>query len=264
MSENLLETLTAEARQRVTSAAEITPLSRVKSSALSLPIGDFPFEAALRKPGLSFICEVKRASPSKGLIVEDFRPTELAVSYEAAGADAVSVLTEPKRFLGSDEYLKKITETIRLPALRKDFTVSEYQIYEAKLLGAAAVLLICSILPAAELQSAIALAHSLGLSALVETRNETELRAALDGGARIVGINSRDLRSFEVDFEVFSRLRPLIPKGILFVAESGIKSPDDAAALKAVSPDAVLIGEAMSRAADKSAFLASLREAAAF
>jgi len=219
------------------------------------------FEKALAAPGLSFICEVKKASPSKGVIAEDFPYMRIAREYEAAGAAAISVLTEPDYFLGSDQYLREIAADVKIPVLRKDFVVDEYQIYEAKVLGAEAVLLICALLDKETLASYIKTAGELGLSALVEIHGEAEAAEALAAGAGIIGINNRDLNTFGVDLGLSARLRKLIPADILTVAESGVKSPDDVRALKDTGIDAVLIGESLMRAADKKQFLAELKAA---
>ena len=217
------------------------------------------FEEALRQPGLSFICEVKKASPSKGLIAENFPYLEIAKDYEAAGASAISCLTEPYYFQGKDEYLKEIAQQAAIPVLRKDFTVDPYMIYEAKLLGASAVLLICAILKDQELAEYRELAESLGLSALVEAHDEEEVRRALASGAKIVGVNNRDLRTFEVDIHNSIRLRPLVPDTCVFVSESGIRTEEDMRALYENGTDAVLIGETLMRAPDKKAMIARLR-----
>ena len=215
----------------------------------------------MKKDGISFICECKKASPSKGLIAPDFPYLEIAKEYEAAGADCISVLTEPKWFSGSDKYLKEIADTVRIPCLRKDFTVDEYMIYEAKVLGASAVLLICSILTGDTIREYIRLCDELELSALVEAHDETEVDMAVQAGARIIGVNNRNLKDFSVDTENSARLRSLIPKDVLFVSESGVKSAEDIAKLRAVGADAVLIGETLMRAADKKAKLDELRGA---
>lgn len=208
---------------------------------------------------MSFICECKKASPSKGLIEPDFRYLEIAREYEAAGADCISVLTEPKWFLGSDEYLKEITKTVSIPCIRKDFTVDEYQIYQAKTLGAAAVLLICSILSEVQLGEYIKICDSLGISALVEIHNEKEAGMAVRAGARIIGVNNRNLKDFTVDTANSKKLRDLIPDDIIFVSESGVKSTDDIRAIREIGADAVLIGETLMRADDKKAKLDELR-----
>lgn len=208
---------------------------------------------------MSFICECKKASPSKGLIEPDFRYLEIAREYEAAGADCISVLTEPKWFLGSDEYLKEIAKTVSIPCIRKDFTVDEYQIYQAKTLGAAAVLLICSILSDVQLGEYIKICDSLGISALVEIHNEKEAGMAVRAGARIIGVNNRNLKDFTVDTANSKKLSDLIPDDIIFVSESGVKSTDDIRAIREIGADAVLIGETLMRADDKKAKLDELR-----
>lgn len=208
---------------------------------------------------MSFICECKKASPSKGLIEPDFRYLEIAREYEAAGADCISVLTEPKWFLGSDEYLKEIAKTVSIPCIRKDFTVDEYQIYQAKTLGAAAVLLICSILSEEQLGEYIKICDSLGISAIVEIHNEKEAGMAVRAGARIIGVNNRNLKDFTVDTANSKKLRDLIPDDIIFVSESGVKSTDDIRAIREIGADAVLIGETLMRADDKKAKLDELR-----
>ncbi len=224
-----------------------------------MPKGCFAFEKALKTPGLSFICECKKASPSKGIISPDFPYLSIAEEYEAAGADCISVLTEPKWFLGKDEYLREIASAVRIPCLRKDFTVDEYMIFEAKLLGASAVLLICSILTETEIRRFIGICDRLGLSALVEAHDEAEIRMALRAGARMIGVNNRNLKDFSVDTENSRRLRELVPAEVLFVSESGVKTAEDAAKLRGIGADAVLVGETLMRAADKKAKLAELR-----
>ena len=259
MSENILEQLANYARERVNLAKQKISLETLKREAEAIQKGAFEFENALRKPGLSFICECKKASPSKGLIAPDFPYLEIARDYEAAGADCISVLTEPKWFLGRDEYLREIAAAVKIPCLRKDFTVDEYMIYEAKLLGASAVLLICAILDEAKLLDYIALCDSLGLSALVEAHDEREINMAISSGARIIGVNNRNLKDFSVDTENSKRLRALIPGNILFVSESGVKNRDDVAKIRAIGADAVLIGETLMKALDKRAMLDELR-----
>ena len=256
---SILDQLADHARERVAAAKATRPLADIRREALSLPRGDFSFEKALKRPGLSFICECKRASPSRGLIAPEFPWLAIARAYEAAGADAISVLTEPKWFLGSDEYLREIAGTVSLPCLRKDFIVDEYMLYEAKALGASAALLICAILDAGQLCDAIAVCDELGLSALVEAHDEREVETALRAGARLIGINNRNLRDFTVDTGNSRRLRALIPEGVLFVSESGIRDASDVQAARDIGADAVLVGEALMRAKDKRAGLAELR-----
>lgn len=255
----ILEQLAEYAAKRTQKAKQLVSLDEIKQRALSLPKGTFAFENALKTRDISFICECKKASPSKGLIVQDFPYLQIAKDYEAAGADCISVLTEPKWFLGSDEYLKEIAQTVSVPCLRKDFTVEPYMIYEAKLLGAAAVLLICAILDEEQIKTDIGICDELGLSALVEVHDEAEVRMALNAGARIVGVNNRNLKDFSVDTENSRRLRDLIPKDVLFVSESGVGSAQDIERLREIGVDAVLVGEALMRAADKKTKLAELR-----
>lgn len=259
MAENILEQLAAYARTRVEQAKAVRPLADVKAAALAQPKGDFAFEKALTQPGVRFICECKRASPSKGLIAPVFPYLDIAKEYAAAGADAISVLTEPKWFLGSDEYLQQIAAAVPMPCLRKDFTVDEYMIYEAKLLGASAVLLICSLLDTETLHQYLGICDALGLSALVEAHDEQEIASAAAAGARVIGVNNRNLKNFTVDVTNSLALRQKAPPGVLFVAESGITSPSDVSALRAAGVDAILVGEALMRAPDKAAALAALR-----
>lgn len=221
--------------------------------------GRLPFEAALSGPGISFICEVKKASPSKGLIAPDFPYVEIAKEYEAAGADAISVLTEPEFFLGSSQYLEEIHQAVGLPLLRKDFTVDPYQIYEAKTLGSSAVLLICSLLDGSRLKEYIHICEELKLSALVEAHSEEEVSMAAGAGARIIGINNRNLKTFEVDFSHALKLRRLVDTDTVFVAESGIRTAEDIEALAGAKVDAVLIGETLMRAQDKTRALSELK-----
>ena len=255
----ILDELANYARLRVENAKKTTSLDEVKSMALALPKGNFAFEKALKKPDISFICECKKASPSKGIIAPEFPYLTIAQEYEAAGADCISVLTEPKWFLGADAYLKEITEQVQLPCIRKDFTVDEYMIYEAKLLGAQAVLLICSILSQDEIARYIDICDTLGISALVETHDEAEMKMALDAKARMIGVNNRNLKDFSVNTDNSRRLREMVPSDIIFVSESGVQTAEDVNTLRKIGADAVLIGETLMRAEDKSAKLAQLR-----
>lgn len=257
----ILEQLADHARQRTEQAKRVLPPEEIRHQALSLPKEDFPFQQALKKPGVSFICECKKASPSKGLIAPNFPYLEIAKEYEAAGADCISVLTEPKWFLGNDEYLKKIAEAVLIPCLRKDFTVDEYQIYQAKVLGASAVLLICSVLTEDQMKDYIRICDELGLSALVEVHDEQEVQMAINAGARIIGVNNRNLKDFSVDTDNSRRLRELIPPNVRFVSESGVRTAEDVETLRKIGADAVLIGETLMRASDKRAKLAELRGA---
>lgn len=256
---SILDQLADYARYRTKQAKKTVSLPEIRERALSMPKGGFSFERALQQPGLSFICECKKASPSKGLIAPDFPYLQIAKEYEAAGADCISVLTEPKWFLGNDAYLREIAQEVSIPCLRKDFTVDEYMIYEAKLLGASAVLLICAILSEAQMREYLAVCETLGLSALVEAHDEAEAEKALSAGARMIGVNNRNLKDFTVDTENSRRLRSMIPKGTLFVSESGISGPEDVERLVQIGADAVLVGEALMRAPDKSKMLSELR-----
>ena len=256
---SILDELADYARVRTEEAKKKISSEEMRRRAELLPKGDFPFEQALKKEGISFICECKKASPSKGLIAPDFPYLEIAKAYETAGADAISVLTEPKWFLGSDQYLREIAAEVSIPCLRKDFTVDPYMIYEAKVLGASAVLLICSILSEEQLKEYREIADTLGLSALVEAHDEEEIRMALRSGARIIGVNNRNLKDFSVDTENSRRLREMVPSDVLFVSESGVRTPEDVAKLREIGVDAVLIGETLMRADDKKAKLAELR-----
>ena len=255
----ILDKLAASAKARCEAAKGKIPPEEIRRLAENIPKCDFGFEKALKKPGMSFICECKRASPSKGLIAPEFPYLDIARDYEAAGADCVSVLTEPEWFLGSDRYLEEIAHTVGIPCLRKDFTVDEYMIYEAKLLGASAVLLICSILDAEQLKEYIGVADSLGLSSLVEAHDEREIAAAVGAGARVIGVNNRNLKDFTVDTGNSGKLRSLVPDDIVFVSESGVSDAGDAKRLYDAHVDAVLIGEALMRASDRKAKLAELR-----
>ncbi len=255
----ILDRLAEYAGERVMLAKQKFSSEELKAKALALPHGEFAFEKALKKDDIAFICECKKASPSKGVIAGDFPYLQIAKEYESAGADCISVLTEPKWFLGSGSYLQEIAAAVHIPCLRKDFTVDEYMIYEARCLGAAAVLLICSILSEEQIKSYIKICDTLGLSALVEAHDEAEVNTALRCGARIVGVNNRNLKDFSVDTNNSRRLRKLIPKDVLFVSESGVKTPQDVQILREAGADAVLIGEALMKSADKRRKLNKLR-----
>ncbi len=257
----ILDKIAAKTKIRLEELKAVKPYEAVKTAALALPPGggDFAFENALKTADMAFICEVKKASPSKGIIAEHFPYAEIARQYESAGANAISVLTEPHFFLGSDEYLKEIKQTVKLPVLRKDFTIDPYQIYEAKLLGADAVLLICALLDTMQLREYIKTAHSLGLSSLVEAHDEKEIHSALEAGARVIGVNNRNLKTFEVDITTSARLRELVPSDRVFVSESGIKTAGDIAELRRNGTDAVLIGETLMRSGNIPEELSRLR-----
>lgn len=270
----ILDQLADYARYRVEKAKEKKPLELIREEALAASRQTAPgpgtsapdfrepfrFEKALAADGdIHFICECKKASPSKGLIAPDFPYLEIARQYEEAGASAISVLTEPKWFLGSPEYLREIAEEVKVPCLRKDFTVDPYMIYEAKLLGASAVLLICAILDTGTLAKYLEAADSLGLSAIVEAHDETEVASAVSAGARIIGVNNRNLKDFTVDIHNSIRLRSCAPTGTIFVAESGIRTPEDVETLRQNGVNAVLIGEQLMRAGSPKEELNRLR-----
>ncbi len=234
-------------------------LSKVMDQAFAVSGTDFAFEKKLKEKGMSFICECKKASPSKGVIAEDFPYLDIARSYEKAGASCISVLTEPKWFMGSLDYLEDIASEVSIPVLRKDFTIDEYMIYEARARKASAVLLICSILDSNTLGKYIRLCDELGLTALVEAHDKNECDMALGEGARVIGVNNRNLRDFTVDPSNCLRLREYIGDQALFIAESGVKSREDIVLLEKEKVDAVLIGESMMRAEDKTKFLNDLK-----
>lgn len=255
----ILEQLADHARERTENAKKTYPLEKLREQALSLPQLNFAFEKAIRKKELSFICECKKASPSRGIIAHNFPYLQIAKEYEAAGADCISVLTEPKWFLGNKEYLHQIASTVSIPCLRKDFTVDEYMIYESRILGASAVLLICSILSERQIGEYIQICDAMGISALVEAHDKQEIAMAVHVGARLIGVNNRNLRDFTVDTENSFRFREMIPRDILFVSESGIRNAQDVEKLRQVGADAVLIGETLMRAENKAAKLTELR-----
>ena len=258
-TETILDKLADYAKERTALAKQNISAEDIKKRAFAIQKDDFSFEKALKKPGLSFICECKKASPSKGLIAEDFPYLQIAKEYEAAGADCISVLTEPKWFLGKNEFLREISSNVSIPCLRKDFTVDEYMIYEARTLGARAILLICSILSEEQIKEYLGICDELGISAIVETHDEEEVRMALNANARIIGVNNRNLKDFTVDSNNSTNLRKLIPEDRIFISESGIKNADDVANAAASGADAVLIGETLMRAADKKAALNELK-----
>lgn len=255
----ILDELSGYAKERVQNAMQSISRQKIQAKALASPKGKFSFENALKKEGLSFICECKKASPSKGLISPNFPYLQIAREYELAGADCISVLTEPKWFLGNDRYLFDIAAEVSIPCLRKDFIVDDYMIYEAKLLKASAVLLICSILTGEQLKDYLAVCKTLGLSALVEVHNEKEIEMALNAKAKIIGVNNRNLKDFSVDTNNSSMLRKMIPNDVLFVSESGVKTAEDVQNIRNIGADAVLIGETLMRAFDKKAKLNELK-----
>jgi indole-3-glycerol phosphate synthase len=257
---NILQEIAERTRERVEARKKVLPPQKLMEIARSIGyVGGFHFEKALRSKDIAFICEIKRASPSKGIIADEFPYLEVAKDYEAAGAAAISVLTEPYYFKGDDRYLREIADTVTVPLLRKDFTVDRYMLYEAKVFGASAVLLICAVLDQKTLADYIGIAHSLGLSALVETHTEAEVEMALAAGARIVGVNNRNLITFEVDITLSERLRKMLPREIIFVSESGVRTAKDIERLRQIGVDAVLVGETLMRSLDKKKALAELR-----
>lgn len=262
---NILEEIAQKTRQRIEEEKKKVPLEMLKDQIKKNETegkyaGRPTFLKNLKKDGISFICEVKKASPSKGLIASDFPYVDIAREYEESGASAISCLTEPYYFQGSDKYLEEIAAEVHIPILKKDFTVDEYMIYQAKAYGASAVLLICAILDDRELKNYLTLAENLGLDALVEAHDDEEVARALRAGAKIIGVNNRDLRTFRVDMNNSIRLRRLAPPDIVFVSESGIRTSEDIKILYENQVDAVLIGETLMRSEDKKAMLENLGE----
>ncbi|MDE7266817.1 MAG: indole-3-glycerol phosphate synthase TrpC [Lachnospiraceae bacterium] len=259
----ILDDLAKATRERVEKKKKEVPFDAVKEKALQLAKSEgafaFPFEKAIQKEGMSFICEVKKASPSKGIIAEDFPYLDIARDYENAGADCISVLTETDYFKGDDRFLREINDAVSIPTIRKDFIIDPYMIYEAKCLGASCVLLIAALLDTDTIREYKAVCDELGLSALVEAHDEKELESAVKAGARMIGVNNRDLKTFTVDINNSIRLRNLVPRELLFVAESGIQTAEDIEALRQAGVDGVLIGETLMRSSDKKAMLDELK-----
>jgi indole-3-glycerol phosphate synthase len=257
---NILGTIADYARIRVEMDKTQQSLDELKELCKAqLPADGQAFELALKKPGMSFICEIKRASPSKGIISKSFPYLAIAREYEMAGTDCISCLTEPKWFLGSDEIFREIRSRVTLPMLRKDFVVDDYQLYQARLMGANAVLLICAILDSVQLEHGLQTCSELGLAAVIEAHDAGEIAMAVSAGARIIGVNNRDLKDFSIDIGNSGRLRSLVPDDVIYIAESGIRTAEDVQALRQVGVDAVLIGETLMRAEDKKKMLSSLR-----
>ena len=256
----ILDEIVAKTKIRITERKKEKSLDTVIEEALQKEVDNiFPFEKALKNEDIAFICEVKKASPSKGIISEDFPYLDIAKEYEEAGADAISVLTEPFYFEGKDIFLEEIAKKVKIPVLRKDFVIDEYMIYEAKALGASAVLLICSILEEDILLKYIKLANSLGISALVEAHDESEIKRAISCGARIIGVNNRNLKNFTVDINNSANLRKFVPEEIIFISESGIKTLEDIKRLREFNVNGVLIGETLMRCENKKKALDKLR-----
>jgi indole-3-glycerol phosphate synthase len=257
---NILDKLAGMSRERVRAEQEKIPEAEMCSRAEALGPGNGEaFLSALRKPGISMICEIKKASPSKGLISPDFPYMRIAGDYERAGADCISCLTEPEYFLGSDGIFREIRGAVSLPMLRKDFTVSPYQLDQARVMGADAVLLIVSLLDGKTLEKYLERCGKLGIAALVETHDGEEIRTAVSAGARIIGVNNRNLKDFSVDFENAARLRDRIPADCVYVAESGVRTPEDVQRLREIGADAALVGETLMRAEDPAAMLRALK-----
>lgn len=255
----ILTKLADSTRNRVEREKKQIPLEMVKEQALAMKKGDFSFEKVIAEGDISFICEVKRASPSKGMLVEEFPYVQIAKDYEEAGASCISVLTEPDYFKGDKQYLKEISENVTVPLIRKDFIIDEYMIYDAKIHGASCVLLICSLLDKETMEKYIEICDNLGMSALVEAHDEEEIQKAVEAGARMIGVNNRDLKTFTVDIGNSERLRKLVPDNILFIAESGIKTNADINRLRKAKVNGVLIGETFMKAENKKEMLQKLR-----
>ena len=255
----ILDTIVEATKVRVAQEKQVETPEAVKAAALALPSDTgFPFEAALRQQDFNFICEVKKASPSKGIIADHFPYLDIAKEYEVAGAAAISVLTEPDFFKGDKKYLQEIASTVKIPVLRKDFIIDEYQIYQAKIWGASAILLICACLDVPTLTKFRELADSLGLSSLVETHDEHEVQMAIDCGARIIGVNNRNLKDFTVDVQNSVRLRNLVQDEVIFVSESGLETPEDIQVLRDNNIGVALMGETFMRSPNKIEKLAYL------
>ncbi len=259
----ILDTIAEYARERVSRDKRIISFPEIRrlSEEQGRSCGQ-RFYDVIGKPGMRFICEVKKASPSKGIIDPEFDYKKIAQDYAASGADAISCLTEPKWFLGSDEIFREIRMETDIPMLRKDFVVDEYQLYQARLIGADCILLICALLDTETIRHYLDICEELGLAALVETHDEAEICSAVKACARMIGVNNRNLKDFSVDLDNVSRLRSLIPADRLYVAESGVKTPDDVKKLSDAGADAILVGEALMRSEDKGAYLKAMREAA--
>lgn len=261
---NILDKICEATKERIEKEKQKISLVEVRKNAESIKNiekeKDFNFEKAIgKKEKINFICEIKKASPSKGIIAEDFNYIEIAKDYQKAGADAISCLTEPHYFLGSDEYLKAVKETVNIPVLRKDFIIDEYMIYKSKNIKADAILLIAAVLDKYKLKDYFDIANDLGLSSLFEIHNEEELEKVLNLNPRIIGVNNRDLKTFEVDINNSVRLRKLIPNNIIFVSESGIKCREDIKTLEENKTNAVLIGESLMTKKDKEKEIKKLR-----
>ena len=258
----ILDDIVAKKRIRLQQAKQSLPFDELANTAADMPVVQKDrFKDALKSPGLSVIAEVKKASPSKGIISSDFKPVETAMQYETCGASAVSVLTEEDFFLGSSEYLKDIKRVVTIPLLRKDFIIDVWQVYESKLIGADAILLIAAILSDSQLREYRQTAQMLGMCALVETHDEKQMQSAIDSGAEIIGINNRNLKTFEVSLETSQKLIKMIPSGKTIVSESGIMTAEDARFVHSLGADAVLVGESLMKSQDIGQQLAAIKKA---
>ena len=248
----IIDDIIESTKERVAQNKKLHPIEKIAAVAFDKPINfDYPFEKALRKPGLSYIMEVKRAIPTKGQITQNFDYKTIAKEYEDIGASAISVVTEPDFFKGDDDFLAEIAKIVKIPVLRNDFIVDEYMVYESKLLGADAIILLCSVLDEITLMRCLNLAERLGMSALVEAHSSMQVKKALRVGAKIIGVNNCDLRTFKVDMKNSVELRSMVGDDIIFVSESGIKTADDIKVLEENNVDAVLIGETLMKSHDK-------------
>ncbi|WP_249029473.1 indole-3-glycerol phosphate synthase TrpC [Tannockella kyphosi] len=256
---NILIEIANKTKQRIDHQKTIVSLETIKQQAYCLPKGNFSFEKALKENEMSYICEIKKASPSKGLIAKDFPYLKIAKEYQQIGATCISCLTEPEYFLGKNKYLKEISQAVDIPVLKKDFFVDEYMIYEAKIDGASAILLICSLLDDNQLKEYFSIAEDLGLSAIFEAHDELEVQRANQCGARIIGVNNRNLKTFELDINNSIQLRKLVSNDILFISESGIQTREDILQLQNNNVHAVLIGEAFMKAPNKLERIRQLR-----
>ena len=256
----ILDKLADLSRERAKADREKVPEAELREQALALGRGNGEaFLSALKKPGISFICEIKKASPSKGLISPEFPYLRIAADYERAGADCISCLTEPEYFLGSDRIFREVRQQVSLPMLRKDFTVCTYQLDQARVMGANAALLIVSLMDGKTLEAYLERCEELGIAALVETHDEEEICTAVSVGAKMIGVNNRNLKDFSVDFSNAARLRDRIPADCIYVAESGVRTPEDVQRLRQIGADAALIGETLMRSPDPAEMLQQLK-----
>ena len=256
----ILDDIVAKQKIRIAEEKKIKSFNILKDEVEKYSsLSKISFKESLKSKDFAFICEIKKASPSKGIIVENFPYIDIAKEYESAGAAAISVLTEPNFFKGNDKYLQEVSNTVNIPTLRKDFIIDEYQIYQAKIIGASAILLICAILNEKTLKNYINIAKSLNLDCLIETHNEEEIKQSLNSGAEIIGINNRDLKTFTVDINNSLKLRKYLPDNKILISESGIKTSDDIKILKDAGFSGTLIGESMMRSENKKQFLLDLQ-----